>query len=140
MGVLGSEGWAESVAVTKSNSKSLNVELTTDTQKCWLGEHVFFVINKLLFKGHRSEVEKMIVTLTFCVLLFLLVFLWLFALSCVLGCLFLLCLFLGLLYCLDFLGSLWDFQMSLELSLRDWLIVIWKHCGNLEHFSSTLAV
>ena len=140
VGVLGSEGWAEGVAVTKSNSESLNVELTTDTQKCWLGEHVLFVINNLLFKGHGSEVEKMIVTLAFCVLLFLFVFLWLLTLSCVLGCLFLLGLFLGLLHSLDFLGGLWDFQMSLELSLGDWLIVIWKHGSNLEHLSSTLAV
>ena len=30
--------------------------------------------------------------------------------------------------------------MSLELSLRDWLIVFRKHGGNLEHLSCTFAV
>lgn len=74
VGVLSSESRAKSVAVTKSNSESLNIELTRDTQKGRLGKHIFLIIYELLIKRDRSEVVKMIISFNIILLLLFVLF------------------------------------------------------------------
>jgi len=58
--VLSSESWTKGVAVSHSNSDSLNVELATDRKVSWLPKHIFLVINQLLTERNVSKVEQLI--------------------------------------------------------------------------------
>lgn len=145
MGVFGSEGWSECVAVGEAGGIGLNVQLSTNTEECWLPKHILLVINLLLLEWNILEVVDLIIfrsLFSFLFLLLLLVFLVLLSFGCFSSG-FICCLLRSLLlgcYFIKFSLRLWDLQFSLKLCFGDWLGVLWKSGGDSEHFTGTFAV
>ena len=128
VGIFSSESWSKCITIRHTTSISLNVQLTTNTEKNRFSKHVLLIIDFLLFKWNISEVIMIIIIdFSFLFFFFLLLFV-LFSLLC--RIITISCFFFGFLFIFNWY----------EFSSSNWLALFRKNCCHLEHFTSTFAV